>query len=60
MPVAGSFIGMTDAFLGMSVTVVVTSESGGDGATAVNARRAPCLNSRLSRSAPYEQRKFCD
>ncbi len=30
MPVAGSFIGMTDAFQGMSVEVLVTSQVGGD------------------------------
>ena len=29
MPVAGSFVGMTDAFQGMSVEVRVTSQSGG-------------------------------
>ena len=30
MPVAGSFIGMTDALQGMSVEVLVTSQVGGD------------------------------
>ena len=30
MPVVGSFIGMTDAFRGMSVEVLVTSQVGGD------------------------------
>jgi transglutaminase-like putative cysteine protease len=32
MPVAGSFFGMTDAFVGMSVSVTVTSKSFGDSA----------------------------
>jgi transglutaminase-like putative cysteine protease len=32
MPVAGSFFGMTDAFVGMSVSVAVTSKSFGDSA----------------------------
>lgn len=30
MPIAGSFVGMNDAFLGMSVEVAVTSNIGGD------------------------------